>query len=392
MSAKAEVYLDYSASTPVDPRVLEAMMPYFSRIYGNPSSSHRFGRQAEQAIETARASAADILNCRPSEIVFTSGGSESDNLAIRGAGWWAKHQGRPSRLITSPVEHSAVLNTVRQMGQLMNIETSIVPVDQHGLVDIAAFRAACSQRGALASIIYASNELGTIQDLPALAAIAAEHGLLFHTDAVQAGGQLCLDVKRLGVDMLSLSAHKFYGPKGVGLLYVRDGIRLMSSQSGGGHEGGRRAGTHNTAFIIGLAKALQLAHEEHEQRTAHLRALRDRLIQGLLKRVPDAKLSGHPQRRLPSHASFILPGIDANLLLMHLDMNGIAASSGSACKTGNPQPSEVLLAVGYAPDEAKCGLRLSVGAHTSEADIDYAIDVLAKAVSKLGQLDGERMR
>ena len=392
MTAKLEVYLDYSASTPVDPRVLEAMMPYFRRVYGNPSSSHRFGRKAEQAVEDARSSVARVLNCKPSEVVFTSGGSESDNLAIRGAGWWARQQGKPSRLITSPVEHSAVLNTVRQMDELMDFEAEIVPVDRYGFVDMDGFRSVSEGGGAVASIIYANNELGTVQDLAALSAIAHDNDILFHTDAVQAGGQLSLDVNMLGVDMLSLSAHKFYGPKGVGILYIREGIELTAAQSGGSHERGRRAGTHNTAFIVGLAKALELADAENEQRTAHFRAMRDRLIQEILERLPSARLSGHPELRLPSHASFILEGIDANLLLMHLDMKGVAASSGSACMTGNPKPSEVLLAVGYTPEQAKCGLRLSVGTDTTEVDIIYATDALVEAVDKLSQLSREWMK
>ncbi len=392
MTAKPAVYLDYSASTPVDPRVLAAMMPYFSEVYGNPSSSHRFGRKAEQAIEDARETVAAVLNCQPTEIVFTSGGSESDNLAIRGAGWHARQQGKPSRLITTPIEHEAVLNTVRQMGELMDFDTEIVPVDKYGRVDVSAFRSACERGGAVASVIYASNELGTIQDLPTLSRIAHDHDILFHTDAVQAGGQLSLDVEMLGVDMLSLSAHKFYGPKGVGILYVREGIELTAAQSGGSHERGRRAGTHNTAFIVGLAKALELADAENEHRTAQFRTMRDKLIRGIMARLPSAKLSGHPHLRLPSHASFILEGIDANRLLMHLDMNGIAASSGSACKTGNPEPSEMLLAVGCTPEQAKCGLRLSVGRDTTEADVNYAMDVLAQAVSRLSQLSREWMK
>jgi len=392
MTAKPAVYLDYSASTPVDPRVLAAMMPYFSEVYGNPSSSHRFGRKAEQAIEDARETVAAVLNCQPTEIVFTSGGSESDNLAIRGAGWYARQHGKPSRLITTPIEHEAVLNTVRQMGELMDFETEMVSVDKYGLVDVNAFRSACEQGGAVASVIYASNELGTIQDLAALSRIAHKHDILFHTDAVQAGGQLSLDVDMLGVDMLSLSAHKFYGPKGVGILYVREGIELTAAQSGGGHERGRRAGTHNTAFIVGLAKALELADAENEHRAAQFRTMRDKLIRGIMARLPSTKLSGHPHLRLPSHASFILEGIDANQLLMHLDMNGIAASSGSACKTGNPEPSEILLAVGCTAEQAKCGLRLSVGRDTTEADVGYAVDVLAQVVSKLSQLSREWMK
>lgn len=383
MSPKREVYLDYSASTPVDPRVLEAMMPYFSEVYGNPSSSHRFGRKAEQAIEDARICVANILICKHTEIVFTSGGSESDNFAIRGAGWMAKKHSKPSRLITSPIEHSAVINTVQQMDAVMQFETEIVPVDNFGLIDLDVYRSACEKGAAVASIIYANNEVGTVQNLPELSRIAHENDILFHTDAVQAGGQLSLDVVELGVDMLSLSAHKFYGPKGVGILYVKDGIELVSSQSGGSHERGRRAGTHNTPYIVGFAKALEIAYAENEQRTNHFMQMRDMLIAGILARLPFAELSGHPEQRLPSHASFILEGIDANLLLMHLDMSGIAASSGSACKTGNPEPSDILLAVGYTLEQAKCGLRLSVGTHTTADDIEYAIDVVANAVEKL---------
>lgn len=388
MRNKRDVYLDYSASTPVDPRVLDAMLPYFSEVYGNPSSTHRYGRAAERAIEDSRETVAAVLNCRPAEIIFTSGGSESDNLALRGAAWRAREQGRLARLITSPVEHSAVSSTVQQMGALMDFETVIVPVDRYGLVDPAAFSAACANGGALASLIYANNELGSINDLPALSAIARSHEILLHTDAVQAGGQLPLDVQELGVDMLSLSAHKFYGPKGVGILYVRDGIDLAPAQTGGGHEAGRRAGTHNTPFIVGLATALELAYAEREERNARFRRLRDRIIDAVLNRLPAAELSGHPQRRLPSHASFVLNGIDANALLMHMDMNGVAVSSGSACMTGNPEPAEVLLAAGYTAEQAKSGLRLSVGLGSTEADIDYALDVLVDAVGKLSRLQG----
>ena len=383
MKIRREVYLDYSASTPVDSRVLDAMMPYFSEVYGNSTSSHSQGRRGESAIEDARARVAHILNCQPSEVVFTGCGSESDNLAIRGAAWRARQLGKPMRLITSPVEHSAVINTVLQLGVLMDIETIIVPVDKYGLVDPAGFGHACQGGAALASIIYANNEVGSVNNLAQLAMIAREHEVTFHTDAVQAGGQLTLDVAKLGVDMLSLSAHKFYGPKGVGLLYLKSGIELPSIMTGGSHEGGQRAGTHNTAFIVGMAKALELAYAENQERLTHFRNMRDRLMDGVLSRVSGAELSGHPDQRLPSHASFVLPGIDANALLMHLDLNGIAASSGSACKTGNPEPSEVLLALGYSPEEAKCGLRLSVGTKTTEADIDYALDVLVDAVAKL---------
>ena len=367
------------------------MLPYFGDVYGNPTSAHRYGRAAERAIEDARETVSAALKCQPNEIIFTSGGSESDNLAIRGAAWRARRHNAPTRLISSPVEHSAVANTMRQMSDMMGFVSVIVPVDHFGLVDTAAFRRACEQGGAIASIIYANNELGSINDLPALAAIAKSHGLLFHTDAVQAGGQLSLDVSQLGVDMLSLSAHKFYGPKGVGVLYVRKGVELASAQTGGSHESGRRAGTHNTPFIVGLARALELAQQENAERLAHFRLMRDRLIEGVLSRVPDAHLSGHPDERLPSHASFVFNGLDANALLMHLDMNGIAASSGSACLTGNPEPSDILLAAGYTNEQARGGLRFSVGTHTTKEDIGYTVDVLADVVEKLSQLSRERV-
>lgn len=389
MPTKREVYLDHSATTPIDPRVLEAMMPTLTDTFGNASSSHRWGRQAEQSIEDARTTVATILNCKRSEIVFTGCGSESDNLAIRGAGLVAKSRNKPSRLITTPIEHSAVINTILQMGESLDFETEITPVDRFGLVDVESFRKSCELGGSVASIIYANNEVGTIQNLNEFAQIAHDNGLLLHTDAVQAGGQLSLDMQALGVDMLSLSAHKFYGPKGVGVLYVKDGVELIPSQSGGSHEQGRRAGTQNTAFIVGLAKALELAYEENIQRINHLKSMRDQLIESVLQCVDGALLTGHAQLRLPSHASFIIPDVDANALLMHLDMNGIAASSGSACKTGNPEPSEVLLALGYDRELAKCGLRLTVGIHTTADDIDYAVNVLASTVDKLRKLSRE---
>lgn len=386
MRERRQVYLDYSASTPVDPRVLQAMLPFFGDVYGNSSSAHHYGGAAERAVEAARERVAAILHCRAAEVVFTGGGSESDNLAIRGAGWRSRQLGGSNRLIASPVEHSAVTQTIHQMDSLMGFEAEFVPVDRSGLVDAAAFEQACQRGGAVASLIYANNELGSINDLARLSRIARRHGIPFHSDAVQAGGQLALDVDALGVDMLSLSAHKFYGPKGVGILYIREGIELASAMTGGGHEQGQRAGTHNTAGIVGLAKALELAHDENAERTAHFSRLRDRLVAGVLQGVSGAELSGHPERRLPSHASFVLPGIDANALLMHLDMWGIAASSGSACKVGDPAPSEILLAVGYSPTAAKCGLRLSVGTGTTTSDIDYVVEVLADASKKLRNL------
>jgi cysteine desulfurase len=383
---KRTVYLDHSATTPTDPRVVESMMPYFTDVYGNASSNHSFGRKAESAIETAREIVADIIGCMPTEVVFTSGGSESDNLAVRGAAWATRQQGLGLHLITTPIEHSAVVRTVHQLTEHQGFEETLLPVDNLGHVSVEDFVRACANGATFASVMYANNEVGTVQPIAEMGRIAREHGVLFHTDAVQAAGQLPLKLDELNIDMMSLSGHKFYGPKGVGLLYVREGIDLLSSQTGGSHERGRRAGTHNTPFIVGLAKALQLAYEEYDERLAHYTRLRDRLIEGILSDVSSAKLTGHPSERLPGHASFVFPGLDANTLLMHLDMKGVAASSASACKVGNPEPSEVLLAMGFDRDTALGSLRLSVGTQTTDADVDYAVQVISEAVQRLQNL------
>ncbi|MBE2269181.1 MAG: cysteine desulfurase [Anaerolinea sp.] len=378
------VYLDHSATTPLDPRALEAMLPYFSADFGNASSAHSFGRRAEQAVEDARESMARVLNCRPSEIVFTSGGSESDNLAVRGAAW--SRRGRGQHMITTPVEHPAVGKTVDQLAALMGFQRTLLPVDALGGVDPEDVAAACTPETTLISVMYVNNEVGTIQPIPQIAALARERDVLIHTDAVQGAGQLSLDVQALGVDMLSISAHKFYGPKGVGALYVREGIALEPSQSGGSHERGRRGGTLNTPGIVGMARALELAYAEQGERIAHMQARRDQLIDGLVSTVPGAHLTGHPTQRLPSHASFVFDGIDGNRLLMILDMKGVAASSASACKTGNPEPSGVLLAMGYPRELALSSLRLTVGKDTSADDIDYAVETIGAAVTKLREL------
>lgn len=386
MSPSRTVYLDYAATTPVDPRVLEAMLPFFTETYGNPSSIHRFGRAAEQAVEDARERVARVLGCTPGEVVFTSCGSESDNLALRGAMLTARRDGRGQHLVTSPVEHSAVTQTARQLAELLGFAVTQVPVDCYARVDPAEVTRACREDTALVSVMYANNEVGTVQPLAAIAAAAHQHGALMHTDAVQAAGQLPLDVRILGVDLLAISAHKFYGPKGIGALYVRNGIPLAPSQSGGGQESGRRAGTHNVAFIVGLARALEIAYEEAAQHNVRYRQLRDRLIDGILARVPDTQLTGHPRERLPNNASFVFQHVDGNALLMHLDLKGIAASSGSACKVGSPEPSAVLLSMGFDRTWALGSLRLTVGRHTTDEDIDYALEVIPDAVERIRKL------
>jgi cysteine desulfurase len=383
------IYLDHSATTPTDPRVVEAMLPYFSQVYGNPSSSHQMGRKANGAVEMARNTLARILGCGRKEIIFTGCGTESDNLALRGVALAASKTGKSLHLVTAHTEHHAVSHTAAQLAGLgQQTRVSWLPVSSDGTITTEALGQALANSRpnemTLVSIMYANNEVGTIQPIRALADLAHAHGALFHTDAVQAAGQLSLDVGALGVDMLSLSAHKFYGPKGVGLLYLREGLDLLPAQTGGGQEADKRAGTHNVPLIVGMARALELAYSELGERVAHYTNLRDTLIDGVLASVPDAQLSGADKaNRLPCHSSFVFANIDANVLLMHLDMAGISASSGSACNTGSPNPSDVLLAMGYPEALALGSLRLTVGKSTTSADIDRVLQVLPEAIEKI---------
>lgn len=368
------IYLDHSATTPVDPRVVEAMLPYWTEYFGNASSIYGAGRRAAAALEAARTRVAAILNCQPAEIVFTSCGTESDNLALRGVALAAAAKGR-RHLITTPIEHHAVLHTLTDLAEHFDCEVTHVPVDRTGLVSPAAVEAAIRPDTALISVMYANNEIGTIEPIAEIGALARERGIPFHTDAVQAGGILPLDVQALNVDMLALSAHKFYGPKGVGLLYVRRGTRLLPTQTGGSQERGRRAGTENVPYIVGLATALELAQASRETEAARLAALRERLVTGILGAIPDVELTGHPTLRMPGHASFLVHNAEAQSLLIALDLAGIAASSGSACAVGVPTASPVLLGMGYDPTVALGALRLTLGRANTDADVDA---VLAK--------------
>lgn len=378
------LYLDHSATTPTDPRVVEAMLPYFTTIYGNASSTYRLGREANRAIHTARETIAAILKCQPDELIFTSGGTESDNLALRGAAWAKREHG--NHLITTPLEHSAITKTVQQLTERQGFAADVLAVNREGRVCPESLAAVCRPTTTLLSVMLVNNEVGTIQPVRALADQAHAQGLLVHTDAVQGGGQLNLDVQALGVDLLSLSAHKFYGPKGVGLLYVRGGSAIIAAQTGGGQERGLRAGTYATPLIVGLAKALELAYHELPQRIAHYQHLRNRLIEGVLGSIADCALTGHPTERLPSHASFVFEGLSGANLVLLLDEYGIATSSTSACKAGNAEPSAVLLALGYSAALAASSLRLTVGTHTTEADIDHTLEILAQAVRQLRRL------
>jgi cysteine desulfurase len=376
------IYLDHSATTAVDSRVVEAMQPYWTEQYGNPSSIYGLGRRAAAALEDARSRIARVLNCQPAEVIFTSCGTESDNLALRGVGLAQAARGR-RHIITTPVEHHAVLHTAAELAEHHGCQVTHAPVDQHGLVDPAAVAEAIRPDTALISVIYANNEVGAVAPISEIAEIARQHGIPFHTDAVQAGAYLTLDVQRLGVDLLALSAHKFYGPKGVGVLYVRRGTRLFPAQTGGSQERNRRAGTENVAYAVGLAVALELAQADRETEAVRLAALRDRLIRGVLANIPEATLTGHPTRRLPGHVSLIIHGAEAQGILIALDLAGVAASSGSACASGSPTPSHVLTAMGFSPQEAMGALRLTLGRENTEADVEYVIEKLPAIVKRM---------
>lgn len=380
------IYLDYAATTPVHPRVLEAMRPYFSDSFGNPSSVHRYGQKAEAALESAREMAASVLNCRPDEIVFTSCGSESDNLALRGAMLAGRKKNR-TWLLTSRVEHHAVSKTAEQLEREYGFRLEWLPVDSNGTVTVDAVQSAVCDATALVSVMFANNEIGTINPIAEIAAVCRANGILFHTDAVQAGAYLDVDVQKLGVDMLSLGAHKLYGPKGIGALYVRKGTGLIPSQTGGGQENHLRAGTQNVPLIVGFAEALLLTAEERAERVAHVQPLRDRIIGAVLESIHDAKLTGHPEHRLPNHASFVFKDVDGNLLLQLLDSAGFACSSGSACKTGNPEPSEVVTSLGLAREWALGSLRITLGKGTTLAEVDSFLSVLPSLVEKARDLN-----
>jgi len=375
-------YLDYAATTPVDPRVLEKMLPYFSNVFGNSSSIHIFGQQAEAALETARDMVAGVLNCRHDEVIFTSCGSESDNLALRGVALATRNITNANHILISPVEHHAVSQTAEQLATLHGFEVEYLPVDRTGYVDPGAVATRLRPDTAIVSVIYANNEIGTINPIAEIGAVCREHGVSFHTDAVQAAAYLSVDVEDLNIDLLSIGAHKFYGPKGVGALYVRKGTPILPIITGGSQEIGLRAGTSNIPLIIGLAEALRLASEEQPNRCALLRPLRDKIIGTVLEEIPDSKLTGHAEMRMPNHASFVFKSVDGNLLLSMLDIAGFACSSGSACKTGDPEPSEVLLALGYPHEWAYGSLRVTLGTTSNYSQIESLLAALPNLIQR----------
>jgi len=377
------IYLDHSATTPVDPRVVEAMAPYWSTTFGNTESSHAYGRAAAGALAQARQTIASILNCRASEIVFTGSGTESDNLALRGAAWAAREGGQGSHILATPIEHHGVGRTLGQLQNLFGFSVEELPVDRYGVVDPGDVASAIRPDTVLVSVILANNEIGTVQRAEEIGRICRARGVLFHTDAVQAPGRLALAPVVAESDLMALSAHKFYGPKGVGLLFVRRNTPLIPAITGGDHERGRRPGTVNVAGAVGLAAALRMADEGRTAENAALRALRDRLIEGVLEAVPESRLTGHPQRRLPHHASFVFRGVEGESIVQALDLAGIAASSGAACAEGEPEPSFVLKALGLPAEWGIGSLRLTLGRSNTQEHVDRVLTILPEVIADL---------
>ncbi len=374
-------YLDYAATTPTDPEVLAAMMPYFTEVFGNPSSVYSFAVRSRKAIDTARGQVAKALNAGSDEIFFTGSGTEADNWALKGT--MERLRSKGDHLITTKIEHHAILHTAEYLEKVEGFRVTYLPVDPDGRVHMEDLEAAMTDKTVLVSVMFANNEVGTIQPIGEIGSLCRQRGVLFHTDAVQAAAQLDIDVKALNIDMLSLSAHKMYGPKGVGAFYLRKGLRLENFVHGGGQEKGRRASTENLAGIVGLGAAIERLKARLPEEKARLCALRDRLIDGVLSRIPDAKLNGaRGDRRLPNNTNFSFIGIEGETLLLDLDSKGISASTGSACSSGSLEPSHVLLAMGLSHEMAHGSLRMTLGRGTTEEQIDYVLDVLPEIVAR----------
>jgi cysteine desulfurase len=375
-----QIYLDNAATTPTDSRILQAMLPFFSEVYGNPSSLHAFGQKAKHAIEDARNVVASFIGASPDEIIFTSGGTESDNFAIKGVAYARRDKG--NHIITSQIEHHAVLETCHFL-EKQGFKITRIPVDEYGLVDPEDVKKAITEKTILISIMHANNEIGTIQPLAKIGEIAGERGVYFHTDAVQTFGHLPTAVNELNVDILSAAGHKFYGPKGVGILYVRKGTRMYSFIHGGNQEKGRRASTHNVPGIVGFGKAVELAKEEMGKETEQLTYLRDKLINGITNAIEFTRLNGHPTQRLPNNINVSISYVEGESMLLNLDMEGIACSTGSACTSSSLEPSHVMMAIGLTTELAHGSLRFSLGKQTSEDDISHVLTILPGIVAKL---------
>ncbi|WP_321506701.1 cysteine desulfurase NifS [uncultured Methanoregula sp.] len=383
MGEKRIIYMDHSATTPARKEVVDAMIPYYTRYFGNPSSIYGIARESKKAIDTARAQVAKAIGAEADEIYFTSGGSESDNWAIKGVAFASRKKG--SHIITTKIEHHAVIHTCEYL-EKEGFTITYLPVDKYGLVDPAELEKAITDKTILVSIMYANNEIGTIEPIAELAAVAKRHRVYFHTDAVQAIGNVEIDVKAQGIDLLSLSAHKFYGPKGVGALYIRKGTKIDNLIHGGGQERKRRAGTENIAGIVGLGKAIEMATADIEGHNRKIRTLRDRLQKGILAKIPHAYLNGHPDKRLPGNINISFEFIEGESMLLWLDDEGICASTGSACTSGSLEPSHVLLATGLPVEISHGSLRLTLGDSNTEADVDAVLEALPGIVLRLREM------
>jgi len=374
------VYLDHAATTPTHPEVVQAMLPYFTNAFGNPSSIYSYGQEARAAVEEARTRVAGLIGARSEEIVFTSGGTEADNLALKGTAYANEHKG--NHIITTSIEHHAVLQAAKFL-EKRGFTITCLPVDRYGLADPEGVRRAITGKTILISVIHASNEVGTIEPIEEIGRIAEEAGICFHSDAVQTVGHIPVNVDELKVDLLSISAHKLYGPKGVGALYVRKGTRLVSLMQGGEQEKGRRAGTENIPGIVGLGKAVEIAGQETAKEAERLRGLRDKLITGLLETMDHVRLNGHPTRRLPNNVNVSVGFVEGEAVLLNLDLEGICASTGSACSSASLEPSHVLLALGLPPEQAHGSLRFSLGRENSEQDVERVLRALPGIVARL---------
>ncbi len=382
MVKNSNFYLDYAATTPVHAEVLNAMLPFFQQDFGNPSSIHTWGQKAEGAVEKSRTQIAHFINAKESEIIFTSCGTESDNLALKGAAIARRNLDGAKKILISPVEHHAVSHTAQQLRDLFGFELEYLAVDSNGIVDIEDLRKKIDSKTAIVSVIYGNNEIGTINPIREIGRLCRERNVIFHTDAVQAAAHLAIDVIDENIDLLSIGAHKFYGPKGVGALYRRNNIPLIPLITGGKQEKSLRAGTHNVPYIVGMAEATRIVNQERDFNTKRNLELRNLLIDGVLSSIKSAKLTGHRTQRLPNHASFVFRKVDGNLLLVLLDRAGYACSSGSACKTGNPEPSEVLQAIGLSSDWALGSLRVTLGLDTNRNQIESFINTLPAVIQQ----------
>jgi len=376
------VYMDYAATTPVDPRVFKAMKPYFSKKYGNSVSLHKQGREAKEALEQSRKTIAAMMNAKPNELIFMGSATESTNMALKGIAFANRKKGK--HIVTSKIEHHCVLEPARWL-EKQGFEITRLPVDKFGFIDTNQLEKAIRKDTILVSIMHANNEIGTIQDIEKIGKICKEKGVYFHSDAAQSFGKIPIDTKKMNIDLLSISSHKMYGPKGVGGLYIKQGTKIEPLLHGGGHEFRKRSSTVNVAGIVGFAEAARIQQKEMDSDAKNQTALRDKLINELLK-IEDAQLTGHPTKRLPNNASFWFAYIEGESLLIQLDMNGVSASTGSACSSESLEASHVLLAIGLKPQEAHGSLRLSLGKYTTNEDVDYALEVVPKSVERLREI------